>query len=633
MRRLCYLCLLLPLACASLAADPAQFLSRDALLYAELTHPGKLAARVLDKTAWRDRGVARAQWALTRETLRKLVGAHLQLNAGTIDGLIDRTTRLTVSISGRRQRDLPLRILALLDLPDTTGLAKELARRWKAHGWSKLNAGKQVIFRSELSSDWPLFLHLRPKQLVCATELQTLVDYIARTGPHPEALSALPQFKRTRQRYGKQAVWGFVNASGLLGLRASQLSRQARRIYDLIDAQFGLGKALHAGFGANQLSLMFPKGASALSLLRGGTFDPALLGFIPADSASYVYGTALHEPRQKWSQLEQLADKLAREGQAGSLQRLLSGLEKEFGVTAAELFAQLGPSLALSTPTLHNGRPAGLTLITQVKSRSAVLELLERAKRGAWARGKLPKRTQLTYKDAMIEHAPRLRGPGYALLENTLILTSDHRALKEMIDAQASGRSIVQRFKLSQKASAQHLLLLDPLQIARSTFGYGLLAKLAPDQTAWLLQADVQGDELRIRSSHPWSTIATILELCQHQHQRIQQLAMACEANLERIGQALRKHHRAHKRLPSGLAELKLEPALLRCPHKQTAYTYQPVKIAAKGLFWSGPMIAWCNNRIHGRIILNAGGYAYRASEQNFARLRARLKARLAEDG
>jgi len=61
--------------------------------------------------------------------------------------------------------------------------------------------------------------------------------------------------------------------------------------------------------------------------------------------------------------------------------------------------------------------------------------------------------------------------------------------------------------------------------------------------------------------------------------------------------------------------------------------TYQPVKIAAKGLFWSGPMIAWCNNRIHGRIILNAGGYAYRASEQNFARLRARLKARLEEDG
>ena len=61
-------------------------------------------------------------------------------------------------------------------------------------------------------------------------------------------------------------------------------------------------------------------------------------------------------------------------------------------------------------------------------------------------------------------------------------------------------------------------------------------------------------------------------------------------------------------------------------------YDYQQVKVSAKGLYWSGPMVAWCSNKIHGRIILNAGGYAYRASERNFKRYHAELKAKIKED-
>ncbi len=615
-----------------LHGDPAERLPRDLLLYLELTAPARLPDRVCDLPAWRDKKLAHAEWRLISNSLTTWANKHLRLDSKLLLSTLASTTKLTVALGEREARGNALPLLLLADVPQTTQLSAELAVHVEQGSWFKLAAEGKILYRTEAGSDLTLFVHLSPTQVACATKLATLVDYVVRSKPREDNLAALAQFRQARKRYGAQPVWAFASIARLMAQVTAKLTRQSRRAYDLIDAEFGLERDGYAAAGGHEMSLMLGDNSPASSFLVGGPLDHTLLSFLPPASGRYAYGTLLEQPIKRWKRLRRLATQLESKAGNSDLLGWIADLPATFGFSAAELFATLGPSVVITTPEIRRRiRPEALTIITRIRDRRAFHRLRKKALAGAWVKKMAPRRRQLTYRGAKIVHADQPGGPGYAQLGENLILTGDHRCLRAFIDAKRNKQSLAQRYRLTGYSQSKHWIVVDPAQVARTLFGYRFLSELSPEETAWQLSATTDGGTLRIRSNIRLSTVAGALLLTHHRHQRVQTLAMRCEANLEHIGQALRKHYEKNQSLPATLAELKLKPETTACPHGKRAYPYHPLDIKPRGPLWSGPMVAWCPNTIHGWIILNAGGYAHRTSQRNFDRYQAELKKALGQ--
>ncbi len=502
--------------------------------------------------------------------------------------------------------------------------------------------GGARVMSVPLEEDVSLYYAVRGGLVAGAFRADRITAFLKALEAAPErSLATSAAYRAAALPAGPETAFALY-ADGKHGL---DMFRQTLGEYDARDyeemnrvLQFDLMQAgsVVAGGGLTRARVLMDEGHRFATALRGSPGPLALSAFAPEDTMLMLVDSGPVE-KKAVAMKTVLSDQEFLGRDAEQFGKGMAEAEGALGFGFLELAAALGNEWALLWPLdADTGRidEDNLVFAFQIGDREKFDAIFAKFSAGEAYKEMVGEQGALVrepYAGVEILRPPvdETEVPCMAVVENTLLLAADLPSLKAVIDAKASGRTMLARaggFLAGMPATACKMAALQVMPVLMEEREFVPLLDAVAPGAAWVLALDEAPGRLEATMNQSLPALFGMLLAGEALMEETRDARQQCLANLRAIHEAVGRYRAEHGEDPASLEALVSEAfpkARLVCPCEAgegvtCSYHLAPPPAGEEAGEWV--LLAWCGNRRHGRLAVRRGGDAWEMSEQSFLR-------------
>ncbi len=628
--------LLAPLARAE---DPTPLLPENALIYLELDNLAELPAKLGELPVWRNRAAFAGAWAAVRTAVRDGLAEmkdDAPLSWEALETMAAQLRRVRVCLLDLPRDGVPA-VFVVLEMASTAEVTRALEGRFGKLARSRFEVDGKSVHEFELDGQ-RIDVHVGATSVVVSLDQRSMRDYLAGRAP-ARPLADSPDLKAVKALYGERPLWAYGNLGRCIDAFTALMGKRDRRDFDLADSVLDLRGLRSLGLGSTlettttdralEVTLPIPAKHASYKALRGQPLDLAAMKLLPGDRALIRLAASFAKPEESWAAIAGLFHALEKAYEEDLITRAEADIAHELGSTIEALLSALGGTQVLEVSEDDEGRDRFLWA-GAVRDREALAARIGTMKAAPFLTKHAARLRSATHLGMALEFLDHPREPLTLGRADDLVLFASSPAwARQALDQRDALASAYHRAKLDQLAPGYaKLLMLDPRALADEERDLYFLGQLVAPNLSWILGTEEHDDRLVIGSNLSLQSIASGLALSTYLWDQSYRAAHACEERLGAINPAIEKFRERYSRNPKTLAELELDPALLRCPHAREGGAPGDYEYLALG--GEGRYVCWCPLTEHGRIVVSGPNGADRCRERTFERLLAQLRAEIA---